>query len=135
MTIGAGRVGRRRFPRAGPPHRTRGGAMIGGLVAMTLDKSIPGQLGRAGAPSWSPAPTAESTHHPDDGRGAGHPGAVATNAEGANMDAGLVSALALSPDAASAALGSTRCTRTSPTRYPRGDRAAEPVARPVGPGR
>ena len=31
-------------------------------------------------------------------------GQVATNAEGANMDAGLVSALALSPDAALAAL-------------------------------
>ena len=33
-------------------------------------------------------------HHPDDGGRAGHPGPVATNAEGANMDAGLVAALA-----------------------------------------
>ena len=50
MTIGGGPRWPPVPPRAGPPpgHRTRAGAMIGGLVAMTLDKSI---LASSGGPS------------------------------------------------------------------------------------
>ena len=58
------------------------GAMIGGLVAMTLDRSVLRQLGAA-----------QSTGGP-----------VATNGEGANMDAGLVAALAADRQARLAAL-------------------------------
>ncbi len=91
------------------------GAMIGGLVAMTLDRSILRQLGvgrrtaiitgtngkstttRMVAAALSTLATAEPSVR--SGRAA-----VATNSEGANMDAGLVAALATARDAGLAAL-------------------------------
>jgi len=81
--------------------------MIGGLVAMTLDKSILGQLGSGrravvvtgtNGKSTTTRMTAAALATLD------HAGGVATNAEGANMDAGLVAALAGSRDASLAAL-------------------------------
>ncbi|MGH3522899.1 MAG: MurT ligase domain-containing protein [Mycobacterium sp.] len=83
------------------------GAMIGGLVAMTLDRSILRQLGvgrrtvvvtGTNGKSTTTRMTAAAlrTLSPDS--------PVASNAEGANMDAGLVAALAADRDAALAAL-------------------------------
>jgi UDP-N-acetylmuramyl tripeptide synthase len=90
------------------------GAMIGGLVAMTLDRSILGQLatGRrtvvvtgTNGKSTTTRMTAAAlaTIGPTEPQGWRHQ-TVATNAEGANMDAGLVAALAGSRDATLAAL-------------------------------
>src|SRR4029077_9256607 len=81
--------------------------MIGGLVAMTLDRSILRQLGAGRRPvvvartNGKSTPTrmtvaALATLGPDV--------SVATNAEGANMDAGLVAALAADRTAGLAAL-------------------------------
>ncbi|WP_179474121.1 Mur ligase family protein [Mycolicibacterium vinylchloridicum] len=90
------------------------GAMIGGLVAMTLDRSILGQLGAGrrtvvvtgtNGKSTTTRMTAAAlaTVGPPEPQGRRHQ-TVATNAEGANMDAGLVAALAGSRDAPLAAL-------------------------------
>ncbi|HWT48120.1 MAG TPA: Mur ligase family protein [Mycobacterium sp.] len=83
------------------------GAMIGGLVAMTLDRSVLRQLGAGrrtvivtgtNGKSTTTRMTAAAlaTLSPN--------GSVATNAEGANMDAGLVAALAADRAAGLAAL-------------------------------
>ena len=81
--------------------------MIGGLVAMTLDRSILRQLGTGrrtaivtgtNGKSTTTRMTAAALRTLDGGS------SVATNAEGANMDAGLVAALAADRDAALAVL-------------------------------
>ncbi|MEZ0341618.1 MurT ligase domain-containing protein [Mycobacterium sp. pV006] len=80
------------------------GAMIGGLVAMTLDRSILRQLGQGRRTVVITGTNGKSTTTRMTAAALGTLGAVATNAEGANMDAGLVAALALAPDAELAAL-------------------------------
>ncbi|MDG4668202.1 MurT ligase domain-containing protein [Mycobacterium sp. 236(2023)] len=80
------------------------GAMIGGLVAMTLDKSILGQLGRGRRAVVITGTNGKSTTTRMTAAALATVGPVATNAEGANMDAGLVAALAAAPDASLAAL-------------------------------
>ena len=80
------------------------GAMIGGLVAMTLDKSILGQLGQSRRTAIVTGTNGKSTTTRMTAAALGTLGPVATNAEGANMDAGLVAALASARDAELAAL-------------------------------
>jgi lipid II isoglutaminyl synthase (glutamine-hydrolysing) len=80
------------------------GAMIGGLVAMTLDNSVLGQLGRGRRTVVVTGTNGKSTTTRMTAAALATVGAVATNAEGANMDAGLVAALAAAPDAPLAAL-------------------------------
>ncbi|MGB0878456.1 MAG: MurT ligase domain-containing protein [Mycobacterium sp.] len=80
------------------------GAMIGGLVSMTLDRSILGQLGRGRRTVVVTGTNGKSTTTRMTAAALATIGQVATNAEGANMDAGLVAALAAAPDAALAAL-------------------------------
>src|SRR6185436_98475 len=80
------------------------GAMIGGLVAMTLDKSILRQLGESRHTAIVTGTNGKSTTTRMTASALGTLGSVATNAEGANMDAGLVAALAGSRGAALAAL-------------------------------
>ena len=92
------------------------GAMIGGLVAMTLDKSILRQLGESRRTAVVTGTNGKSTTTRMTAAALGTLGPVATNAEGANMDAGLVAALAGARDAGWPRWKSTRCTcRTSPT--------------------
>src|ERR1700724_561913 len=90
------------------------GAMIGGLVAMTLDRSILRQLGEGRRTVLVTGTNGKSTTTrmtvaalgtlgPSEPQGRRHQ-TVATNAEGANMDAGLVAALAGARDAGLAAL-------------------------------
>lgn len=78
--------------------------MIGGLVAMTLDRSILGQLGRGRRSVIVTGTNGKSTTTRMTAAALGALGAVATNAEGANMDAGLVAALATARGAELAAL-------------------------------
>ena len=80
------------------------GAMIGGLVAMTLDRSILGQLGTGRRSVIVTGTNGKSTTTRMVSAALSTMGAVATNSEGANMDAGLVAALAADRDAALAAL-------------------------------
>jgi lipid II isoglutaminyl synthase (glutamine-hydrolysing) len=80
------------------------GAMIGGLVAMTLDKSILGQLGTGRRSVVVTGTNGKSTTTRMTAAALGTLGPVATNAEGANMDAGLIAALAADRNAALAAL-------------------------------
>jgi lipid II isoglutaminyl synthase (glutamine-hydrolysing) len=80
------------------------GAMIGGLVAMTLDKSILGQLGAGKRSVVVTGTNGKSTTTRMTAAALATIGPVATNAEGANMDAGLVAALAGTRDATLAAL-------------------------------
>ncbi|MEJ6538025.1 MAG: Mur ligase family protein [Mycobacterium sp.] len=80
------------------------GAMIGGLVAMTLDRSILGQLGIGRRSAIITGTNGKSTTTRMVAAALGTMGAVATNSEGANMDAGLVAALAADRDASLAAL-------------------------------
>jgi UDP-N-acetylmuramyl tripeptide synthase len=80
------------------------GAMIGGLVAMTIDKSILGQLGEGRRTAVVTGTNGKSTTTRMTAAALGTLGPVATNAEGANMDAGLVAALAGARDAGLAAL-------------------------------
>jgi UDP-N-acetylmuramyl tripeptide synthase len=80
------------------------GAMIGGLVAMTLDRSILRQLGAGRRTVIVTGTNGKSTTTRMTTAALGTLGAVATNAEGANMDAGLVAALAAKRDAGLAAL-------------------------------
>lgn len=88
--------------------------MIGGLVAMTLDKSILRQLAESRRTAIVTGTNGKSTTTrmtaaalgtlgPSEPRGRRHQ-TVATNAEGANMDAGLVAALAGAREAQLAAL-------------------------------
>lgn len=78
--------------------------MIGGLVAMTLDRSILRQLGAGRRSVVVTGTNGKSTTTRMTAAALGTLGPVATNAEGANMDAGLVAALAAARTAALAAL-------------------------------
>ena len=78
--------------------------MIGGLVAMTLDRSILSQLGRGRRTVVVTGTNGKSTTTRMTAAALATLGQVATNAEGANMDAGLVAALAAAPGASLAAL-------------------------------
>lgn len=78
--------------------------MIGGLVAMTLDRSILSQLGRDRRAVVVTGTNGKSTTTRMTAAALATLGPVATNAEGANMDAGLVAALAAAPGATLAAL-------------------------------
>ncbi|UNB53229.1 MurT ligase domain-containing protein [Mycolicibacterium sp. YH-1] len=80
------------------------GAMIGGLVAMTLDPSILGQLGKGRSSVVVTGTNGKSTTTRMTAAALATMGPVATNAEGANMDAGLIAALAGTRDARLAAL-------------------------------
>ncbi|ORW11905.1 Mur ligase family protein [Mycobacterium kyorinense] len=80
------------------------GAMVGGLVAMTLDRSILRQLGSGRRTVIVTGTNGKSTTTRMTAAALGTLGVVATNAEGANMDAGLVAALAARRDAGLAAL-------------------------------
>ena len=80
------------------------GAMIGGLVAMKLDDSILGQLGVGRRSVVVTGTNGKSTTTRMTAAALATLGPVATNAEGANMDAGLIAALAGAPDAKLAAL-------------------------------
>ncbi|ART67687.1 UDP-N-acetylmuramyl peptide synthase [Mycobacterium dioxanotrophicus] len=70
------------------------GAMIGGLVAMTLDSSILRQLGRGRRTVVVTGTNGKSTTTRMTAAALATVGPVASNSEGANMDAGLVAALA-----------------------------------------
>ncbi len=78
--------------------------MIGGLVAMTLDRSLLGQLGAGRRTVVVTGTNGKSTTTRMTAAALGTLGAVATNAEGANMDAGLIAALAADRRAGLAAL-------------------------------
>jgi lipid II isoglutaminyl synthase (glutamine-hydrolysing) len=78
--------------------------MIGGLVAMTLDRSILRQLGTGRRSVVVTGTNGKSTTTRMTAAALGTLGSVATNAEGANMDAGLVAALAADRDAGHAVL-------------------------------
>src|ERR1700749_2705968 len=80
------------------------GAMIGGLVAMTLDRSILGQRDRGRRTVVVTGTNGKSTPTRMTAAALATLGPVATNAEGANMDAGLVAALAANRGAPLAAL-------------------------------
>ncbi len=80
------------------------GAMIGGLVAMKLDRSILSQLGHDRRTVVVTGTNGKSTTTRMAAAALATVGQVATNAEGANMDAGLVAALAAAPHASLAAL-------------------------------
>jgi UDP-N-acetylmuramyl tripeptide synthase len=78
--------------------------MIGGLVAMTLDRSILSQLGAGRRTVVVTGTNGKSTTTRMTAAALSTLGQVATNTEGANMDAGLVAALAAHRDAGLAAL-------------------------------
>jgi UDP-N-acetylmuramyl tripeptide synthase len=80
------------------------GAMIGGLVAISLDKSILAQLGTGRRSVVVTGTNGKSTTTRMTAAALETLGPVATNAEGANMDAGLVAALAGARNASLAAL-------------------------------
>ena len=80
------------------------GAMIGGLVSMTLDKSILRQLGAGRRSVVVTGTNGKSTTTRMTAAALATIGPVATNAEGANMDAGLIAALAGARKATLAAL-------------------------------
>jgi UDP-N-acetylmuramyl tripeptide synthase len=80
------------------------GAMIGGLVAIALDESILAQLGAGRCSVVVTGTNGKSTTTRMTAAALATLGPVATNAEGANMDAGLVAALAGARDAQLAAL-------------------------------
>jgi UDP-N-acetylmuramyl tripeptide synthase len=80
------------------------GAMIGGLVAMSLDRSVLRQLGTGRQIAVITGTNGKSTTTRMVAAALRTVGAVATNSEGANMDAGLVAALAADRDAGLAAL-------------------------------
>ena len=78
--------------------------MIGGLAAMTLDRSILGQLGTGRRSVVVTGTNGKSTTTRMTAAALGTLGPVATNTEGANMDAGLIAALASDRTAPYAAL-------------------------------
>ena len=78
--------------------------MIGGLVAMNLDRTVLQQLGTGRSTAVVTGTNGKSTTTRMVAAALGTVGAVATNGEGANMDAGLVAALAADRDAPLAAL-------------------------------
>lgn len=80
------------------------GAMIGGLIAMTLDRSVLRQLAAGRRTVVVTGTNGKSTTTRMTSAALATLGPVATNAEGANMDAGLVAALAANRQASLAAL-------------------------------
>src|ERR1700756_5477101 len=78
--------------------------MIGGLVAMTLDRSLLRQLGEGRRTVLLTGTNGKSTTTRMTAAALAALGPVATNSEGANMDAGLIAALAGTRDAELAAL-------------------------------
>src|SRR6201996_4295448 len=78
--------------------------MIGGLIAMTLDRSVLRQLSTGRRTVVITGTNGKSTTTRMTAAALGALGPVATNAEGANMDAGLVAALAANRNATMAAL-------------------------------
>ena len=80
------------------------GAMIGGLVAMKLDPSVLQQLGSGRRTAVITGTNGKSTTTRMVAAALRTLGPVATNGEGANMDAGLIAALAADRDATLAAL-------------------------------
>lgn len=80
------------------------GAMIGGLVALKLDPSILRQLGVGRRTALVTGTNGKSTTTRMLAAALSTTGPVATNSEGANMDAGLVAALATARGAPVAAL-------------------------------
>ncbi|MUL66124.1 UDP-N-acetylmuramyl peptide synthase [Mycobacterium sp. CBMA 234] len=80
------------------------GAMIGGLVAMKLDPSILGQLGSGRRSVVVTGTNGKSTTTRMTAAALSTIGDVASNTEGANMDAGLIAALAGARKASLAAL-------------------------------
>ncbi|ASW88739.1 Mur ligase family protein [Mycobacterium marseillense] len=80
------------------------GAMIGGLIAMTLDRSVLSQLATGRRTVVVTGTNGKSTTTRMTSAALETLGPVATNAEGANMDAGLVAALAANRHASLAAL-------------------------------
>lgn len=78
--------------------------MIGGLVSMKLDRSILGQLGKGRRTVVVTGTNGKSTTTRMTAAALATIGPVATNAEGANMDAGLIAALAGTRQAKLAAL-------------------------------
>ena len=78
--------------------------MIGGLVSLKLDPSVLGQLGRGRRTVVVTGTNGKSTTTRMTAAALATMGPVATNAEGANMDAGLVAALAGARSAELAAL-------------------------------
>lgn len=80
------------------------GAMIGGLVAMKLDPTVLRQLGTGRRTAVITGTNGKSTTTRMVAAALRTMGPVATNAEGANMDAGLVAALAADRNAVLAAL-------------------------------
>ena len=80
------------------------GAMIGGLVAMKLDPSILGQLGSGRRSVVVTGTNGKSTTTRMTAAALSTLGPVASNIEGANMDAGLIAALSAARNADLAAL-------------------------------
>ncbi len=80
------------------------GAMIGGLIALQVDRSIMGQLGAGKNSVLVTGTNGKSTTNRMVAAALSTLGPVATNADGANMDAGLVAALGQAPSAPTAAL-------------------------------
>lgn len=80
------------------------GAMIGGLVALKLDRSVLRQLGAGRRTALVTGTNGKSTTTRMLAAALSTTGRVATNSEGANMDAGLVAALAIAGEAPLAAL-------------------------------
>jgi UDP-N-acetylmuramyl tripeptide synthase len=78
--------------------------MIGGLIAMTLDRSVLRQLATGRRTVIVTGTNGKSTTTRMTAAALSKLGAVATNTEGANMDAGLVAALAANRSAPLAAL-------------------------------
>lgn len=78
--------------------------MIGGLVAMTLDRTILSQLGRGRRCAVVTGTNGKSTTTRMLAAALAELGPIATNTEGANMDAGLIAALAMARNAERAAL-------------------------------
>ncbi|MEO6880755.1 MAG: MurT ligase domain-containing protein [Mycobacteriaceae bacterium] len=80
------------------------GGMIGGLAAMTLAPSIMGQLAQGRRTVLVTGTNGKSTTTRMTAAGLGTVAPVASNADGANMDAGLIAALAADRTAALAVL-------------------------------
>lgn len=80
------------------------GSMIGGLIALKVDASIMGQLGAGKRTLLVTGTNGKSTTNRMTAAALATLGPVATNADGANMDAGLVAALGEAPAAPTASL-------------------------------
>ncbi|QBS42482.1 MurT ligase domain-containing protein [Nocardia sp. CS682] len=80
------------------------GSMIGGLIALQIDKTIMGQLGRGKRTVLITGTNGKSTTTRMTTAALSTLGVVATQADGANMDAGIVAALSVHRDAPLAAI-------------------------------